>query len=365
MAIAQPASSSLQRTLPLLIVMALGICSSGCRSYGLAVESVDDYSLRNGPSLPNSVASGDGFVRGMTIPGSPWELKHQWTDRDVWDGDFTDSDLARAGQDNLYFDQPGVAISYFTGHGIITHGCALTTGPNSQPCTTTTACTNPVPGSRLPGTCRFSPFDMPARCCYMVDRMAATAGNSDFNSGLVNYTAGPIRWGESPQSGGWAGAGTNGGTNLVVLDISHGILPTFWFQTMQNASAGVHMIATLMTAGGDTNNSAIRGATFARMWAANPSGSVSQAWLDTMSSMPTSDGQPCGTLGGGRGFNGCGCHIVIAMDNSSQAALSKLNEDWIDLRDDKRDAKGNQVNWVRWQCNYTLTSTGPAAWELP
>lgn len=188
----------------------------------------------------------------------------------------------------------------------------------------------------------------------MVDRAAVTSGQFDANAGIVNYTGGQVRWGESATSGAWAGAGTNGGTNLVVLDISHGILPTFWYQTLRNASAGVHMIATLMTAGGDTANSAIRGSTFARMWAANPNGNVAQAWLDTMSSLPATDR-----------FNGFGCNIVVAMDSTAQGAASKMNEDWIDLRSDNRDAKGNTWYSARWQCNYTLSSTGAAAWELP
>ena len=194
--------------------------------------------------------------------------------------------------------------------------------------------------------------------------MAVTSGTSDANAGFINYTAGPVRWGESTNSGPWAGAGTNGGTNLVVLDISHGVLPTFWYQTLRNASAGVHMIATLMTGGGDTMNSAKRGSTFARMWAANPNGNAAQAWLDTMSALPKSEGQPCGNEGG-HGFNGCGCHIVVAMDSTAQGATSKMNEDWIDLRSDERDAKGNNWYSARWQCNYTLPSTNQSAWELP
>jgi hypothetical protein len=198
----------------------------------------------------------------------------------------------------------------------------------------------------------------------MVDRMALTSGDYDANNGQINYTSGPIRWGESQNSGPWAGAGTNGGTNLVVLDISHGVLPTFWYQTLRNASAGVHMIATIMTAGGDTADSPDRGRAFGKIWAANPAGNVAQAWLDTMSALPKEEGDSCGNEGG-HGFNGCGCHIVVAMDSTSDGAASKMNEDWIDLRSDERDAKGNDFYWARWQCNYTLPSTGPSAWELP
>jgi hypothetical protein len=330
--------------------------SSCARSFGLAVESVNSYPKYPGYSLSNSIANGDGFIKGMTVDNSPWELKWRWVDNDVWDRDLSDGDLVWYGIDNLYFDQPGVAISYFTGHGISDHGCS------GQSCTTSSACTTPGPGARFPGICRFNPGA--PLCCYMVDRAAVTDSSFDAANGVINYSSGPIRWGESPESGGWAGAGTNGGTNLVILDISHGVLPTFWYETLRNASAGVHMIATLMTAGGDTANIADRGATFARMWAANPMGNVAQAWLDTMSSLPKESGMACGNEGG-HGFNGCGCHIVVAMDSTPQSAASKINENWLQLRDDKRDAKGNDWYSARWQCNYTLPSSNATAWELP
>ena len=333
-----------------LLVLLLAACERN--SNGLVVESVDNYSLRNGPSLNNSVANGDGFIKGMTINASPWALKTRWTDLNVWDTDLMDPDSRQAmGDDGANFDPPGAAISYFTGHGFCADGCSAP----QQSCTTTTACTTPGAGQRLPASCRFSPLDKP-RCCYMTDRMAATSGQFDANNGVVNYSSGPVKWGESSTSGGWAQAGTNGGTNLVVLDISCGILPTFWYEALRNAAAGVHMIATLLIAGGDTANVPDRGAAFAKMWAANPQGSVSQAWLDTMSSLPLSEG---------RGINGAGCNIIVAMDDSLQAVNRKINESWSDLRDDNNDAKGNSWYSARWQCNYALPATDKTAWELP
>jgi hypothetical protein len=342
-------NNSIAATLAFAAALTFSAC--GPSSTGLVVESVDNYSLRNGPSLKNSVANGDGFIQGMTVDGSPWKLSTRWTDQNVWDTDFMDPDARATGDDKSNFDQPGTAISYFTGHGFCNDGCS------TQPCTTTAVCTTPNAnaGERMPGTCRFSPLDNP-RCCYMVDRAAAVSGTHDFANGVVNYTSGPIRWGESSSSGGWAGAGTDGGTNLVILDISCGILPPFWYQALRNAAAGVHMIGTLLIAGGDTANVADRGATFAKMWAANPDGSVAQAWLDTLSSLPASEGG---------GINGYGCNIMVAMDATLQAAGQKIGESWSDLRSDNNDAKGNSFYYARWQCNYTLPSTGQSAWELP
>ena len=220
--------------------MAAALTLSACTSNGIIVESVNNYG-GNG-DLANSIANGDGFLRGMLlVEDSPWRRLAHFTDGDVWDTDFVDREIDSRGDDHRYFDQPGAAISYFTGHGIGTHGCTMTS------CTTTAACTSPASGGgRLPGTCRFSPFDTP-RCCYMVDRALVTKSANDQFNGFVNYTGGPIRFGESGRAGGWAQAGTHGGTNLVVLDISHGVLPPYWRETLAQAFAGVHMIATLMT----------------------------------------------------------------------------------------------------------------------
>ncbi len=343
-----------------LAVLVAAACAP--TSTGLVVESVDDYSLRNGPPLSNSVANGDGFIREMTIAGSPWHLTTKWTDRAVYDTDFFDNNLVSFGNDQFNFDRAGVAISYFTGHGFCNSGCS------TQSCTTTKACTNPASGGQppgTPGTCRFSPLDNP-RCCYYTDGMAATAGTFDQAAGVVDYSSGPIRWGESATSGPWAQAGTDGGANLVILDISCGILPPFWYQELRNAVGGVHMIATILVAGGDTANVANRGSTFGKTWAAHPDdGQVAQAWLDTMAALPGDEGGACKDLGGGHGFNGCGCNIVVAIDSTPQGAASKISETWSDLRSDDRDAKGNNWYSARWTCNYTLPSGDQTAWELP
>src|SRR5271165_975376 len=309
-------------TLGCFAMLVMSAC--GRTSTGLVVESVNNYSLRNGPSLNNSVANGDGFIQGMTVAGSPWHLTTRWTDLNVSDTDFMDPAIDPAGDDIHNFDQPGTAIYYFTGHGFCRDGCST-----QQACTTTTACNTPNTsiGERNPPSCRFSPLDKP-RCCYMVDRAAATSGQFDQKLGVVDYTSGPIRWGH------------DGGTNLVILDISCGILPTFWYQALNNAAAGVHMIGTLLIAGGDTNNIPDRGSTFAKMWAANPQGSVAQAWLDTLSSLPASEG---------RGINGFGCNIMVAMDSTPDRAGQRMSESWSDLRNDNNDAQGKAWYSARWQ----------------
>ena len=333
-------------------LLAIGI-HAYAQSNGIVVESVNNYTVRNGPSIGNSIANGDGFLNNMVFFTSIWHLNNRFTDNLVWDTDFMDSSVDPRGNDANNFDKPGTAISYFTGHGFC-HSNPMGDGcSTAQSCTTTTACKTPNTGigERFPASCRFSPFDAP-RCCYMADRGAATSGSNDKFNGVVDYTSGAVRWG-------------NNGTNMVVLDISCGVLPTFWYQAFRNASAGVHLIATIMVAGGDTDNVPDRGSSFALGYQTNVFSSVANSWLNAMNLLPANEGGSCPGGGGGHGFNGCGCNIVIAIDNSSAAAVAHMSENWFDIQNDAKDSKGN--NWFDaiWQCNYPLKSTNQTAWELP
>lgn len=346
-----------------IATVAIPSVSAYAQSTEVIVESVTDYGP--GDQLVNSISNGDGFMQGMVFPGSRWLAGARYTNSAVYDTDFVDRTVDSRGSDQWFFDRGGRAFAYFTGHGIADHGCSMV------PCQTTATCTNPNTATgggiaRLPGTCRFSPMGAPT-CCYMVDRQAVTfSPNEDRFGGLVNYTGGPIRWGESPESGAWAGAGTDGGANVVVLDISHGVLPTFWYQTFRQASAGVQMIATMMTAGGDTSNVPDRGATFAAFYRANERSKVSESWVQTMNSLPAGEGSGCPSVppGGGHGFNGCGCNIIIGMDISLARAKGALDEGWVNVVNDSNDAFGNQFYAARWICNYPVP-TNQSAWELP
>jgi hypothetical protein len=338
------------RTFLAVAVPCLGLWLAGCQSNGLVVSSVNDYSHKYGPGcpkppcLPNSIANGDGFIQAMTVAGSGWTLTERDVDSQVDDMDFVDA----YNMDAINFDQPKTAISYFTGHGT----CGPYGANPPQACTSTTQCVNPVPGTRMPGSCKFGPGDI-AQCVYLSNRALFTDSGFDRFGGRVDYSGGSVHWGESPNAGGWAGAGTDGGTNLVVLDISCGVLPTFWVQQLQPAMAGIHMLATIMPVTGDTANVADRGAAFGGSWAARPSGSVADAWLTTMNSIP------------GSGINGGGCNFVIAFDATPAAAVNNLNQNWNDLKNDGWDAKGASAYVGRWLCNWAFSQTDQSAFELP
>src|SRR5436190_20520734 len=88
---------------------------AGCKSNGLVIETVNDYG-GNG-DLPYSIADGDGFISQMTKGNTgEWHVVHRWTNGNVWDTDFMDG----TGRDSSNFDESGTAISFFSGHGLLT-----------------------------------------------------------------------------------------------------------------------------------------------------------------------------------------------------------------------------------------------------
>jgi hypothetical protein len=91
---------------------------------------------------------------------------------------------------------------------------------------------------------------------------------------------------------------------------------------------------------------------------------VAEAWVQTMNSLPANEGGSCPGGGGGHGFNGCGCNLIIGMDVNAERANASLTEGWVNLTQDSNDALGNQFYAARWVCNYPI-QPGRAAWVLP
>jgi len=142
------------------------------------------------------------------------------------------------------------------------------------------------------------------------------------------------------------------------------VLPVLELEFDLIANAGVQLIATMMTGGGDTSNVPDRGSTFASFFRANENSRVAGAWVQTMNSLPASEGGSCPGGGGGHGFNGCGCNLVIGMDIDAARANASLTESWVHLTQDSNDALGNRFFAARWVCNYPIKA-GRAAWVLP
>jgi hypothetical protein len=330
------------------ILLLLCAILAGCQSTGLVVESVNNYGGR--ANLNNSIANGDGFIRAMTPAGGEWQVTHRFVDGFVWDTDF----LQGTTWDGQNFDQQGTAISYYTGHGLAN---AYDEVPEHT-CSTSSVCTNPPAGARLPGICKaaglpgYAPGDV-SRCVYESDRALVVNGNHDQFGGIVDYSSGGAKWGESRNAGGWAGVGTGGGTNVAVLDASLGVLPTYWVTQTVQAMAGLHMLATIMPVTGDTAIVSDRGSIFGTDWAVNANSAVSDSWLTTLLSIP------------GSGINGGGCNFVIAYDTTPDRAQAHLAESWEDVKRDGLDAQGAQFYDARWLCNWSTTIKDKSLFELP
>ena len=165
-----------------------------------------------------------------------------------------------------------------------------------------------------------------------------------------------MAWGESPTSGTWAHAGTNGGLNGAILDMSHGTKPMMWQEQLVPPMAGIHFIGTCMPANGDTASVADRGQAFGDAYLVNPKSSVMDAWAFAMAALPQNDGGACANndfgTGGGFGFNGCGCNVGLAADTTTARAQAHQQETWVTIRDDSLDAQGAIFDILDGVCNY-------------
>jgi hypothetical protein len=337
----------------------------------VTVESVDVYV--NGP-LSNRVANGTGFLNTMLTGGFFTRSPAVYTNSSVYDTDFMDPDVTGNYRfsDTSNFDRPGTAISFFSGHGVCNSGQA------DQPCTSNSQCTRPPTNLRGGGaTCVFVASQTTGYCHYQAPRYLGTNSPSNFQSSADSYVIynnftdnnnvwyprgyTPVAWGESPTAGNWRSAGTNGGTNMVVLDVSCGAYVGSLLADLGPENAGAHMIATVMPTAGDTSDTPNRGRTFANGMVVNRNSSVANSWVDLVSTMSATDGQGCGIPGGGggRGINGCGGYAVVAVGATSGEAVDHINESWADIQNDAKDTKG--IAWwiSRTKFNYDAVRNPP------
>ncbi len=370
-------------------VIASTSCSAGAESTAVRTSAVSDYSLQGSSNLPSAIPNSKCFQQGMTGQNygcnnqwtpTPWTFGSNFTNSSVWDSDFIDPQVQSGGGDNAYFDVPGTAIGYFTGHGM-DPGCnALEFCSSSAQCNAPNASKYQIG----PGTCRSGPpgsFGAPPHgpvCCYNTDRAVVTSsGSSSFGNRAIysQVWLGPsarwAAWGESTNSGSWSSAGTNGGVNLVVLDISHGVTPQYWVSQLRPAFAGLQYLATIMPTAGDTSINTERGRYFAQRWQANAAEPMANAWTYTLNDLPPTLGDPCKltppggqpdySLGGGHGINGCGCNFIISFDTQSRAYYKMAYGNWNTLRDDANDGISSGYHYWFAVCNYD-TNTYP--WAL-
>ena len=342
-------------------------------STAVNIEAVACYSdscahCGNGwTDLPNADDDAVLFKTAMLQSGSIYTLGKEYYNASVFTTDFYDPDATgnSSDADTYNFDPPGSAISYFSGHGASGPGDTYP-GPSPQYCINPYGCLYPPSGSTTPGFCRRYPGDTYGTCSYTAYNRAVESGNccGGTCSRTATYSTGSAKWGESNYSGTWAGAGSNGGTNLAVIVASFAERAGRP-QEIFAAFAGMHAMATTWVHTGDVASINYRGYNFAYRYLVNPYGSYAYAWNDALNSNPT-DGQThcrnsAGTVvyGGTHGFNGCGAQNITSVGATQPYAYYRLTDNWYDLQQNNgccsngpKDATG--ASYFAWQmtCNW-------------
>src|SRR5271169_3102302 len=205
--------------------------------YQVVAETANSYKscFGNGSDLSYSNQSGANFLNQLTrVNSSGFSVYAHWQDSLVWDTDFLDPDTAGANSrddDTHNFDRPGLAISFFQGHGL-----SSIKPTSDQVCTSGSQCTRPPAGASVgnlgTGTCVLSPGSVAQYgagngvCQYTSNRAMLTCGSNDANGHLA-YLSPNMAFGEDPTDGAWRGAGINGGTSLAIVHMSFGMLTFF------------------------------------------------------------------------------------------------------------------------------------------
>jgi hypothetical protein len=316
----------------------------------------------------------------MEYPGSPWYTARHWENDAVWDTDFYDPEVTGQSydSDNSQFDALGTVISYFDGHGGDASQIAGT-----QPCNHNYECVTPPQNDFGPGKCVTYPQSnlivpgYQGQCRFGSYHQGDVRNKAiDKHGNVIQYAqnGNPIKyfgtkWGESSTSGpnpGWADAGTNGGTNLVIMNISFGTWPDTQLVDLSYPFAGLHIFSTTLTVAGDKGDFVGIGDAYGQYIVQNPTFSAGQAWGYAMTTLSGTMGQPCTanySQGGGEGYNGCGCNLSFNANINSGASNWNVNiENWSDLQNDGFDVWGQGWGTWFWACNYNANNY---SWGLP
>jgi hypothetical protein len=316
-------------------------------------ETVEQYGSCGGRNVNAAVGDGTNFLNEIfRVNPNHYVIGNNFTDADVWDRDFCDSDLDGNCDDNVSFDpQNTFSISLFEGHGVeILHD-------NQTPCTSWTQCNNPPAGAQGSfGTCVTDPKNPNGICHYGSNRAMLTCGSNDAFGGNALLTPNQA-FGESNAASAWRGARTNGGNLFAIVKVSNGLVPFFPFAEWAPIDAGLLIYGGMMPVNGDTSDGVLNyGSSIAHFYSTNPSGSVGFAYANAINSVNGGNGS-CASGQPGHGFNGCGCYVAAAFHSDCSKATSDLNINWSFFTWPAQTASPTCVAWVL-ACNYNNSQFG-------
>ncbi len=338
---------------------------------GIVIEAVNDYSF---VSKDNTLAIQEvtPFWNTMTST-APWHAINFFQNNDVYDTDFFDPDLTGypGDQGDSYFDLSNAGISMAIGHGLCQQNC-----PYVKACSSDADCASL---GFLHAYCAGGQLGAGEHhiCIGGAERHFLTSSTHSQHLNDIKY--GPhsldnafwksFAMGESYDSGGWAGVGTNGGTNLFILKNSCGLRWRQWNLDTQYMFAGMHLLFILAPVSAFTDSQGLRGnsdaktcpdsgcgATLASYIVANMAAPAYEAWTN-----PTLVNVNFGCAGDA-GVN-CvnhneGINVVIAKDASYQQAYNRaMQESWYGL-ESNMDATGGAYSWGIGACNYDCFTYG-------
>src|SRR5664280_2556128 len=240
----------------------------------VVIEAVDDYSYYTGNHLSDTDAIEEATPFWNQMGSSNlWTQNTFWQNSDVWDVDFYDPDLTGSSSDDgdAYLDMPGGAISWAIGHGMCDD-------------VTTTTCTTDADCASVGGYCpKFGP--VPANsskvCIKQLNRKFVTSSSTTNSHGNVAYygqlpLSKSLAIGEDYYSGGFDGAGTNGGMNVFMLTNSCRLRPPYWVQDLSYIFAGMQlMMMNVPVAAWKTNGATNSNFSDTSQWSARGSTLVS------------------------------------------------------------------------------------------
>jgi hypothetical protein len=335
------------------------ISGSASGNPGIIAEGVSDYSFYRSVH-PNSITpniygreDANGFYTKMTQSGYFWGT-HYYPDGSVWDTDFYDPDFSSnpADNDTSNFDEYGAAFAYVSAHGSCDDTGGIQTCNTGADCFSGWACLGSPPTTHQ------------ARCTPNKPRTLYTSSPSSSHDNVVSYGNGSVKWGEDSNSGGWAGAGTNGGASVFFVRNSCGVRIPFHISQTAPMFAGAMIIQfaaphsnLVGVPNSDTLQSTDDGLKLATQAMGNLNGTIvywSAVAMDSKnvgSGCPNSDGDM--TYGGGKGYSGCGADVSIAMDSTGAAAQDKIyNLTWNQATDATRKPHGTGAAYYWAHCNY-------------